>query len=146
MDMMDDNVDHNPVVSGEDVKDDSLRAGARNNFVRKVYSILVMQLLVTCGFVSLSMFNESFLKYQNENLWVFWVSFVTSIASLLVLVCVRGVATNSPLNVILLSAFTLAESYMVSMICSLYTPASVLNAAIATLGATIGLTLYAVKT
>jgi len=55
-------------------------------------------------------------------------------------------ASKSPWNVLLLSLFTLAESYMVSMICSFYTPESVLNAAIATLGATIGLTLYAVKT
>ena len=42
--------------------------------------------------------------------------------------------------------FTLAESYIVSDICSFYEPESVLNAAIATLGATLGLTLYAVKT
>ena len=33
-----------------------------------------------------------------------------------------------------------------SFICSMYTPESVLNAAIATLGATLGLTFYAVKT
>jgi len=42
--------------------------------------------------------------------------------------------------------FTLAESYMVSFICSLYTPDSVLNAAIATLAATLGLSFYAYKT
>ncbi len=32
------------------------------------------------------------------------------------------------------------------MICSMYTPASVLNAAVATLGATVGLTLFAIYT
>ena len=35
---------------------------------------------------------------------------------------------------------------MVSYVCMLYTPVSVLNAALATLAATIGLTVYAIKT
>ena len=69
-----------------------------------------------------------------------------SLVSLIVLICVPGMTTRSPWNVLLLSVLTLAEPYMVSMICSLYTPESVLNAAVATLGATVGLTLYAFKT
>ena len=77
---------------------------------------------------------------------VFWVAFAVSLISLIVLICVGGMSTKSPWNVLLLSLFTLAESYMVSMICSLYTPESVLNAAVATLGATVGLTIYAFKT
>ena len=92
------------------------------------------------------MFNAAFSAFQAQNAWLFWVSFVISIISLIVLACVPGVTTKSPINAILLIVFTLAESYIVSFICSLYTPESVLNAAIATLGATIGLTAYAIKT
>lgn len=71
---------------------------------------------------------------------------VVSIVSIIVLACVKGVAQQSPINIILLTIFTVAESYMVAQICIYYTAASVLNAAIATLGATLGLTLYAIYT
>ena len=47
---------------------------------------------------------------------------------------------------ILLGIFTLAESYMVSDICGFYTPESVLQAAVATAGATFGLTVFAYTT
>ena len=47
---------------------------------------------------------------------------------------------------ILLGIFTLAESYMVSNICGLYTPESILQAAVATAGATFGLTVFAYTT
>jgi protein lifeguard len=143
---IEDRIDDHPITSGEDLKDDTLLSQARNNFIKKVYCILGIQLMVTTSFVIFNMANEAFAQFQLENQAVFWVALVVSIISLIVLICVPGMATKSPWNVLLLSVFTLAESYMVSMICSLYTPESVLNAAVATLGATVGLTLYAVKT
>lgn len=103
-------------------------------------------MLITSFFVALSVFNIAFASFQTDNQWLFWLALVAAMLSLLVLVCVRKASTTSPLNVILISSFTLSEAYMVSMICTLYTPESVLNAAVATLGATIGLTLYAIKT
>ena len=75
----------------------------------------------------LNMLNASFAKFQVENMAFFWIAFVVSIATLIALICVTGLAAKSPINIILLSLFTLAESYMVSMICALYTPESVLN-------------------
>ena len=47
---------------------------------------------------------------------------------------------------ILLGIFTLTESWMVSSICGFYDASAVLQAAIATAGATCGLTLFAWKT
>ena len=143
---LEEKIEQNPIKSNEDYDSESLEGSARNNFIKKVYSILGMQLLVTVSFVLFNMFNAAFAKFQAENMAIFWIVFVISLVSLIALACVPGLAAKSPINVILLSVFTLAESYLVSMICSLYTPESVLNAAIATLGATIGLTLYAIKT
>lgn len=51
-----------------------------------------------------------------------------------------------PSNMLLLGAFTLAESYLVSCICSIYTPESVMLAAVATAAATFGITFYAMTT
>ncbi len=46
----------------------------------------------------------------------------------------------------LLGAFTIAESYLVSSICGMYEPESVLLAAVATAAATFGITFYAMVT
>ena len=100
----------------------SLEAKARNNFIKKVYSILGIQLSITVSFVLLNMFNQNFAAFQKTNVWLFWVSFVVSLISIIVLACVPGVTTKFPINGILLTIFTLAESYIVSFICSLYTP------------------------
>ena len=51
-----------------------------------------------------------------------------------------------PLNYILLVIFTLAESYMVAFICSVYDPMVVAIAASLTAFATLALTLYALFT
>lgn len=48
-----------------------------------------------------------------------------------------------PTNIAILAAFTLGESYLVSSICGMYEPASVLLAAVATAAATFGITFYA---
>lgn len=53
---------------------------------------------------------------------------------------------NYPVNIALLSIFTLGESYLVSSICGRYTPESVLLAAISTAAATFGITFYALTT
>jgi FtsH-binding integral membrane protein len=47
---------------------------------------------------------------------------------------------------IMLLIFTLAESYIVSSVCSFYEPTSVLLAAGVTAFATIGITIYAICT
>lgn len=146
MDQFDDKIDNGVFGSGHETMEHELLQGARTNFVKKVYSILGMQLLVTSGFVTLSTFHEPFRNYQMENMALFWISFIGTLVTMLALGCIRGLATKSPINVILMSLFTLGESYLVSMICGFYEPLSVLNAAVATLAATIALTIYAVKT
>jgi protein lifeguard len=143
---IDERIEHNPITSGSDLKGDELMTTARNGFIRKVYAILGIQLTVTVFFVLLTMFNAGFARFQEENIAIFYIALVVSLIAILVLACIPRAATHSPTNVILLGVFTLAESYMVAMICSLYTPESVLNAAVATLGATLGLTFYAIKT
>lgn len=48
-----------------------------------------------------------------------------------------------PTNLALLAIFTVGESYGVSSFCSMYTPESVLLAALCTASATFGITFYA---
>ena len=105
---MDDKIQEQPITSGHNMDDNSLEVKARNNFIKKVYTILAIQLSVTVGFVILNMNNLAFAEFQKNNVWLFWVSFVVSLVSIIVLACVPGIATKSPVNVIFLSIFTLA--------------------------------------
>lgn len=58
----------------------------------------------------------------------------------------KSLSTKSPINYILLSVFTLCETYLVSFICTLYEPSSVLACGIITLAITTGLTIHAMTT
>jgi FtsH-binding integral membrane protein len=57
MDQFDDKIDNGVFGSGHETMEHGLLLGARTNFVKKVYSILGMQLFFTSGFVTLSTFN-----------------------------------------------------------------------------------------
>lgn len=103
-------------------------------------------LLTTTLFCTASVMNLDFAEFQNNNRWLFWVCLVGSIASLIPLACSSRLSKTVPANYLLLLAFNLFESYMVSFICTLYTPESVVLAAAATLTSTLGLTFYACTT
>jgi FtsH-binding integral membrane protein len=145
MQKFEDNIEPDIQLNEGSEEDGSLASNSRNNFIKKVYSILSVQLLITVIFVASNMLSLSFAKFQAEETWALILAAVVSIVSIIVLVCVRGFAKEYPKNMVCLLIFTLAESYMVSCICGLYTAESVLNAAVATLAATVGLSLYAYK-
>jgi FtsH-binding integral membrane protein len=65
MNQFDDKIEQEVYACGSDTLDHELMQNARNNFIRKVYAILGLQLLVTCGFVILSTFNLAFQQFQN---------------------------------------------------------------------------------
>lgn len=56
------------------------------------------------------------------------------------------ISKSFPINFIVLGAFTLCESYLVTYTTMMYTPESVLLSGVATLSATLGLTYYAMTT
>lgn len=65
MNQFEDKIDYDTYGSGTDTQEHELMQDARNNFIRKVYSILGLQLIVTCFFVILSVFSTAFQTFQN---------------------------------------------------------------------------------
>jgi len=119
----------------------------RNNFVKKVYMILLSQLTITVGCALLAMNNKkailaNFPTYMN----LLWVALVVSIVIMLVLMCCTSLAKTVPWNYVLLFAFTGAESYIVAFFCTVSQGKIVLMAALMTLGIVFALTLYAMTT
>ena len=58
---------------------------ARQSFVRKVYSVITVQLLFTVIIVYFSIHSKSFSRFIGRNVWPFWTSFVMGIVTLLAL-------------------------------------------------------------
>ena len=120
----------------------------RRPFIKKVYSILTVQLLCTF-LISLIMYispgTKAFIKSQGGQA-LLWLSVIGAFAILITIMCCQEIARKFPGNYIALSSFTLCISYMVGTVTLAYTANSVLVAFGATMGITFALTIYAWQT
>ena len=66
-------------------EDSSLSQSARQNFVKKVYSIISIQLAFTVAMVSLTFYSKAFARFQFRNMWTFWTALIGSIVTLIAL-------------------------------------------------------------
>merc|ERR1712072_220913 len=83
----------------------------RRGFIRKVFSILAVQLFVTFGFAIMMSTNSHVKAYCTGNIWPFYASIPLVIGSLIGLSCCGNLHRKFPHNYGLLAAFTIGESY-----------------------------------
>ncbi|CAH8316658.1 unnamed protein product [Eruca vesicaria subsp. sativa] len=111
-------------------------------FIRKVYTVLTLQLMVTVG-VSLVVFFVDeisvFITTTTPGLVVFFVSLLLPLLMLWPLIVF---AKKHPINLIILMLFTLSISFAVGLCCSFSKGRIVLEAAILTATMVVGLTIY----
>ncbi|XP_029175061.1 protein lifeguard 1-like [Nylanderia fulva] len=118
----------------------------RNGFIRKVYSILMCQLLITLGMICL------FLYHRPTQLWVmrhtelFWIAFALTIVLLICMACCTNVRRKAPMNFIFLFLFTLAEAFLLAIAASTYKKDEVMLAVGITAAVCLGLTIFAFQT
>ncbi|GAA5936533.1 Bxi1p [Sporobolomyces koalae] len=114
----------------------------RHDFVRKVYSVLFCQILLTTV-VGAAMTTEKVAAwtFQHRSLW--FVSLIGTFASMF---GVYFKATSSPANVFFLGAFTVFEAISIGYILPLYNPDTVLKALVLTTFIFLGLTLFTLQT
>ncbi|KAI0339853.1 UPF0005-domain-containing protein [Trametopsis cervina] len=111
----------------------------RNAFVRKVYSILFCQILATCIVAGgLSQSRDAIFWVQTHT-WAFYVPLFGTLINLGVLYWKRH---SHPLNLVLLSTFTLMEAFTLGVMVAFFDNVIVLQALLITLGVFIGLTLF----
>lgn len=112
----------------------------RMSFIRKVYTILTVQILLTAALSTLSFFSEGYRNWIQTNAWMMWTSLFGAIAFLLLTFWKRK---SYPTNLIFLTGFTALEAYSISVITSFYESRIVIEALIITLGIFVALTLFA---
>jgi len=125
----------------------------RRGFIKKVYAIISVQLILTFGCVVA--FNQSdeikgiFLR-GHQPTTMYWVAFgvsaVASFAIIIAMACVRTLRVTFPINFILLALFTAAESVIVGQAAMMYEGEVVMIAMAATALLVIALTLFAFQT
>ena len=125
----------------------------RRGFIIKTYGILLTHLIITGFFICLSFVPSvnDFIKSDDFARGPFFITFlilflIITITVCIMFSCVRDTARKFPINYILLFAFTLSMSFYCLIFCAFFDPQDVIAAAILTIAATIGLTVYAIRT
>lgn len=129
-------------VKGFDFSDKSIRRG----FIRKVYSILSMQLGLSVAFIAWFLYHKPTQRFVAQNSWLVIVAMVLSIVLLLTLACCGEIRRKAPTNFILLGLFTTVESFTLALISSTYKVEEVLMAVGVTAAVCLALTLFAFQT
>ncbi|KAH8237391.1 hypothetical protein KR038_010877 [Drosophila bunnanda] len=122
--------------------DQSIRRG----FIRKVYLILMGQLLVTFGAVALFVFHQGTKDFAHRNIWLFWVALGVMLVTMLSMACCESVRRQTPTNFIFLGLFTAAQSFLMGVSATRYAPSEVLLAVGITAAVCLALTLFAWQT
>ncbi|KAI0689364.1 inhibitor of apoptosis-promoting Bax1-domain-containing protein [Cerioporus squamosus] len=111
----------------------------RNEFVRKVYTILFCQIVATtivAGFISRS---PEAVFWVVTHSWSFYVPMFGTLINLGLLYWKRH---SVPLNYVLLSTFTLLEAFTLGIMTAFFESEVVLQALLITVGVFLGLTLF----
>jgi len=118
----------------------------RNGFIRKVYLILLCQLLITTGVTALFLFVPSVQAYAVQNTALLWSALICYVVLVIVLGCCPGVQRAWPWNMLALLAITVALSYLVGTITATYTVSSVLMALGICSACCLAISLFAMNT
>lgn len=147
---------HQPGMYGssydENAMDDEAKGFAfsdktiRNGFIRKVYAILMCQLLITLTMIATCLYHAPTQHWIRRHSELFWISFAVTIVLIIVLSCCHDVRRKSPLNYIFLFIFTLAEGFLLATASSTYKSEEVLLAVGITAAVCLGLTVFAFQT
>ncbi len=122
----------------------------RMGFVRKVYGILLIQLIVTAGISTLFVTNDDCRQLVRTSPNIIWAAYGVMIVTVIVLSCCGDFRRKHPHGMIGLSVFTLATSFFVGIISSIYAQVIgewvVIEALIMTAIIVVALTIFAFQT
>ncbi|CAK1548720.1 unnamed protein product [Leptosia nina] len=115
----------------------------RLGFIRKVYSLLTVQLLVTVAIAAVFLLVKPVQGFIHSNEWMVLVAFVLSFGTLLALIAKRR---DYPTNLYLLAGFTVVQAYTIGVVVSYFDTFIVLQALGLTFAVVLSLTLFTFNT
>lgn len=118
----------------------------RRIFIRKVYTILLIQLLVTLTIVAFCTFCDPVKDYIQSNPGWYWASYAVFFVTYLILSCCSVPRRRFPWNLIFLALFTVSLSYMTGMLSSFYNTKSVVMCLAITAAVCLLVTVFSFQT
>jgi hypothetical protein len=120
----------------------------RHGFIRKVYSIVGAQLVLTTlvAFAFVKAGTKYLQTHESTTMGLLLLSMVLSVGTMCIFCCAPRLMRQFPWNYIILFLFTVAEAILVGLISVQYTQESVLIALGITTFVVFGLTLFACQT
>lgn len=113
----------------------------RLGFVRKVYGILTVQLLLTVAVAApIASFEQKLIR---DHQWLLWTSLAVTLITICAMSCCQSLARSFPTNYILLFIFTAFEGVLVGFVCAEYSWKSVVLALSVTAVIFLGMTAFA---
>ena len=117
----------------------------QTNFIRRIYTLLCLQLALTCTMCYVFYTVDSIKNYVLSSNWLLWSSIIMAFA-FLIIGSPPCYGNQHPTNIFALLGFTLCESYMVGYTCLFYNSELVIMACGITLSTFMGLTFYVMYT
>ncbi|KAJ2157023.1 hypothetical protein GGF46_004785 [Coemansia sp. RSA 552] len=114
----------------------------RHAFMRKVYTILTLQILATAVVGGYMRHVDATNGFLLRHVWTVYAAMFGSLAAM---VGVWWKANSHPTNIVLLSVFTLLEGYTLGAVTAFYPTPVVLQALVITLGLFVALTLFTMQ-
>ncbi|NXR25554.1 LFG3 protein, partial [Cinclus mexicanus] len=118
----------------------------RHAFIRKVYAIISLQLLVTVGIISVFTFVDPVRSFVQRNAAIYYTSYAVFLVTYLVLACCQGPRRRFPWNIILLSIFVSRLGLVTVFVYSMYNTKAVLIAMLITAIVAIVVTIFCFQT
>ncbi|XP_020793024.2 protein lifeguard 1 [Boleophthalmus pectinirostris] len=115
----------------------------RRGFIKKVYLILMLQLLVTVGIICAFLYWSELRDWTWHNSWFSYTMMAVVLVLVVALSCCDNLRRQVPLNFIALGLFTVAEGLMLGSVAAFYDAEAVLWAMLATALVSLALSLFA---
>jgi len=118
----------------------------RLGFVRKVFAILMVQLLITFGIIAIYVLSEDVKTFSIDHPEMIYTSMGITIAVYIVLLCCGNIRRKFPTNIILLGIYTICQGLLLGSVAAYYQADEVLYATAICAIICLGLTLFAFQT
>ncbi|WKX99237.1 hypothetical protein Q1695_014261 [Nippostrongylus brasiliensis] len=121
-------------------------ASIRAAFVRKVFAIVFVMCLVVTVMVIPAVVVPEVRAAMAGNVVVYFIAMIVFIGTMCAIVCCAQVARRFPLNLVMLTIFTLAAGVVLMVVCAAVPPHTVLMALITTTLCCLAIILFATQT
>lgn len=137
-----------PRTAGDNIPDDfkysstvaACELPVRHMFLRKVYALLSLQLLLTVVVGYTIRLHSGIQNWCYNHLWLYYLS-IAGVFGFMIATYLK--ARSYPINLVLLTGFTLCESYGIGLACSFVESGVIAQALLLTFVIFVGLTLFA---